>query len=203
VFRAWSITGGLLSAYKPFAYSASAIAIALMVTWLLFRDRLGWLNALFAGAFFAASTISLAIGAVLLPISLIGLVILVGALGLTPIFTGVIFLRNGVRALRAAKLDVTNVKLDYASIVGTLWALAIPFTLQMEVNRSIDLIAHGTPETIRVQGLKLRLLAPIVDASQIRRISRNESLGSEQRNETEALYRQLTGKEVDNYDVWD
>lgn len=203
IFRSWDQSGGMLSTYKPFAYSGSAIAIAMMVTWLLFRDRLGWFNALFAGVFFAASIPALAVGVALIPMSLLGLVLLIGVLGFTPLFTGVIFLRNGVRALRMAKSDIPRTKLAYASILGTIWALVIPFTLQTEIDRSVQLIANGTPETIRVQGLKLRLLSPMVDASQIRRIDWDVPKGSEERQEIELLYRQLTGKNVNDYDVWD
>lgn len=197
VFRLWNGSGGLLGAYKPFAYSASAIAIALMAAWLLWREKLGSLSALFAGAFFAASTLSFVVGILLIPFSLVGIVVLIGVLGFTPLFTSVIFLRNGVRALRAARPELAKSKLAYASIVGTLWGLAIPFALQMEVNRSLDLIANGSPETIRVQGLKLRLLAPIVDADQLRTEFYHFPADSQQGEEIRSLYRQMTGKEMD------
>jgi hypothetical protein len=203
VFRAWDQSSGFLGAYKPFAYSGSAIAIVLMVTWLLWRERLGGLSGLFAGVFFVASGLSLAVGIVLLPFSLIGLVVLIGALGFTPLFTGVIFLRNGVRALRSAKLGLPKSKLVYASIVGALWGLAIPFALQMEVSKSLDLIARGTPETIQVQGWKLRLLAPIVDAGQVREAYWSAPSHSPERREMKTLYYQLTGKQIDEYRYYD
>src|SRR5204863_4522724 len=113
------------------------------------------------------------------------------------------FLRNGIRALRAAKASLSSVKLAYASILGTLWGLTIPYALQMEVNRSFELIAGGKSETIRVQGMKLRLLAPIVDAEELRRTSWSTLRNSEEQREIRLLYYQLSGKQIDEYNAQD
>jgi len=191
--------GGLLGIYRPFAYSISFISIMAMVAWLLWREKVGGFGALLAGLFFAASAVSLAVGIVLAPFSLVGLVIVIGALGFTPFFTSVIFLRNGVRALRAANVGLGRSTLVYAPILSGLFGLTVPYVLYAEVNRSLDLIVEGSPTTIRSQGLKLRLLAPLVDPGQLQRIYRNEQRDSAERSEIQVLYRQLTGKELVEY----
>ncbi len=81
--------------------------------------------------------------------------------------------------------------------------LRSPYTLNAEVRQSIDLIAQGSPATIRSQGVKLRLLAPLVDPGQLQRIYRNEQRDSVERSEIKVLYRQLTGKELVEYDWTD
>src|SRR5438270_8036310 len=42
IFRTWDhIGGGILGAYRPFTYAGSFISIMLLVTWLLWREKLG------------------------------------------------------------------------------------------------------------------------------------------------------------------
>ena len=197
------VGGGLLGAYRPFAYSISFISIMAMIAWLLGREKLGDFAALFAGLFFAASAISLAVGVVLAPFSLIGLVFLIGALGFTPLFTSVIFLRNGVRALRAANVSLGRSTLVYGSILGGILGLTFPYTLNAEIKHSMDVIAHGSPATIQSEGVKLRLLAPLVDSGQLRRVYWDEPMDSDERDEIEALYFQLTGEAVRERRGWD
>jgi len=174
-----------------------------LMAWLIWRDKLGGFGAFLSGIFFLAGLISLALGIAMIPISLIGLMAIVGVLGFTPLFTSVIYLRNGVRALRAAKITLGRSKLNYAAAIGAIWAFAIPYTLNVEVNRSLDLIASGTPETIRLQGFKLRLLAPLVDSYQLETLDRKTYRGSAQEREIEILYQQLTGKQLNVNRNWD
>ena len=200
IFKFWgSPGGGLLGAYKPFAYSGSFISILGMMAWLLWREKLGGYSAILSGLFFVAGFFALLIGIPLFPFSLVGSLALIGLVGFTPLFTSVIFLRNGVRALRAAKLDFNRSKLAGAIAVGSLWGLAVPYSLNIEVQRSLDLVAKGTPETIRVQGLKLRLLAPMVDAEQLNKPYVRAPENSVERSEISRLYTQLTGKELNYY----
>jgi len=200
IFRVWGEPGGgILGAYKPFAYVGSFVSILGLMAWLLWREKLGGFSALLAGLFFVGGFVALLTGIALAPFSLIGLMVLIGVLGFTPLFTSVIYLRNGVRALRSTKLDLTRSKLVAATIVGSLWGLAVPYALNAEVNRSFKLIANGTPATIRVQGLKLRLLAPIVDSEQLNKAYWKAPADSPGRSEIRILYQQMTGKEFKEY----
>jgi hypothetical protein len=56
-----------------------------------------------AGILLAGAPVAWVIGLALIPYSLIGLLLLIGALGFTPWFTGFVCWRCGVRALRAAQ----------------------------------------------------------------------------------------------------
>lgn len=91
--------GPLFGEFQFFVYLTSAIQIAALSGWLLLRDRLvnGTLigGVLFGGAFFSG-----AMGVLLLPFSLIGLIYLIGVLGFIPFFTAFVYLRNGWRAIR-------------------------------------------------------------------------------------------------------
>jgi len=200
IFKSWGEPGGgILGAYKPFAYVGSFVSILGLMAWLLWREKLGGFASLLGGLFFIAGSVALLTGIALAPLSLIGLMVLIGVLGFTPLFTSVIYLRNGVRALRSAKPDLTRSKLVAATIIGSLWGLAVPYALNAEVNRSFKLIANGTPTTIRLQGLKLRLLAPIVDSELLNKAYWEAPADSPTRSEIKVLYQQMTGKEFKEY----
>jgi hypothetical protein len=204
VFKFWGAPGGgILGAYRPFAYAGSFLSVIGLMAWLIWREKLGGFGAFLSGIFFLAGLVSLALGIAMIPISLIGLMAIVGVLGFTPLFTSVIYLRNAVRAYRAANLNLCRSKLIYAAATGAIWAFAIPYTLNVEVNRSLDLIARGTPETIRIQGWKLRLLAPLVDPDQLKTLYWKIDRGSAQEREIEILYQQLTGKQLNVNRNWD
>jgi len=196
VFRSWEgFDRAYLGTYGPFAYACSFISIMLLMAWLLWRERLGALSAVFGGVFLVASAFSLVVGVALLPISLLGLILFIGALGFTPLITSVIFFRNAVRAFRAASIDLRPSNLIAAAMAGLLWGGATPFSLQAEVDRSLELVKTGTPQTIWAQGLKLRLLSPLVDPSEVGDIYRQLPLNSPEKVEAGQLYRQLTGQE--------
>src|SRR5215203_824983 len=94
---------GLLGSARPFAYLLSAASILAMAAWLLWGERLRWLAAPMAGLFFVGGGVSLLVGLILIPFSVIGLIFfLVGLLGFTPLLSSVVFLRNGLRAYRSA-----------------------------------------------------------------------------------------------------
>jgi hypothetical protein len=120
---------GLLEEYRPFAYLLSSISIMAMAAWLLWGKRLGWLAAPLGGLFIAGGLVSFVVGAILFPISFIGLVVLIGFLGFTPIFSGLVFLRNGSRAIYAAQDCMEDRLVWQSAALAALFALVIPFVI--------------------------------------------------------------------------
>jgi hypothetical protein len=94
---------GILGDYTPFAYSLALVSIVSMTVWLGWGKHFRFANAIFGGLFAVGGLISLIVGLTLLPFSLIGLIILIGALGFTPLFTSVIYFRNSYRAFLSAE----------------------------------------------------------------------------------------------------
>lgn len=82
----------------PFAYAA----IMGNMAWLLFGERLGKLNDALGWLLACCSLVALIVGIRIAPYSLMGLIILIGALGFTPLFMSFSLMRNAVRAFRAA-----------------------------------------------------------------------------------------------------
>jgi hypothetical protein len=132
VFRPGIESRAILADYTPFAYLLSYVSIMGMIAWLLWGKRLGWFNAVLAGLFAVGSIISLAIGIVLLPFSLIGLIFLIGALGFTPLFTGVIYLRNSLRAFRVARDVIPTRLLCRTFALSALFAVVVPYVANVE-----------------------------------------------------------------------
>lgn len=189
----------LLGAFRPYVYLLSFVSVLSMMAWLLWRERLGGSNALFAGLFAIAGLSSLLIGVVLLPFSVLGVFVLIGALGFTPLFTSVIFFRNAVRAARAAGLDLTKRVLVYSILIGALFSGVVPYVVNTEIHKSLERIRTGDAATIKREGFKLKLVAPLIDADILGERFRDATDDMQRTEEMQAiadLYEDLSGKQV-------
>jgi len=129
---------GILTEYRPFAYLLSSASILAMAAWLLWGDRLRWLAAPLGGLFIAGSFISFLVGVILLPYSLIGLFYLIGFLGFTPLFAGLVYLRNGVRAIGVADTFMEKTLVWQAAVLTAILALVIPYVVNAPVSWTIQ-----------------------------------------------------------------
>ena len=123
-----------LGNYKTFAYVLSFVSVMAMSAWLIWGAQLKWLNALLAGLFIVGSIVSFGIGVIIFPISLLGLIFLIGALGFTPLFSAVVFLRNSFRAYQAAKPFLENKVLVYSFLLSALFSAVVPPVINVEFN---------------------------------------------------------------------
>ena len=124
-----------LGNYKAFAYILSFVSVMAISAWLIWGAKLKWLNAILAGLFIIGSVVSLGIGIVIFPISVLGLIVLIGALGFTPLFCSIVFLRNSVRALRAAKPFLEKKTLVYVFLLAALFSAVVPSVANVEINK--------------------------------------------------------------------
>ncbi len=107
------IRDGLLSKFWIVGYLGAGIQILLLGVWIRGRSRFirsslqsdfgAVIACVSGGAMLSGSVFAFLIGVALLPFSLLGLIVLIGALGFTPFFTGFVFLRNGTMALIVGK----------------------------------------------------------------------------------------------------
>ena len=132
VFRGGFEPGdALLGNFKIFAYALSSVSIMAMAAWLLWGHRLGELRPFLGGLFIVAATVSTLVGIVLLPFSLIGMFLLIGFLGFTPLFAGFVFFRNAIRALDGATDDMPRRYVIRAAALAALFALVVPMVLNV------------------------------------------------------------------------
>ncbi len=125
----------VLGKYKAFAYVLSFVSVMAMSAWLIWDAKLKWLNGFLAGLFAVVSFISLGIGIVILPLSLIGLIVLIGVLGFTPLFCAVVFLRNSIRAYRTAEPFLEKRVLAYSFLLSALFSIVVPSVLNAEIKK--------------------------------------------------------------------
>jgi|ERR1700752_624059 len=147
VFKGGILNVPLLQDYQFLAYLVSSIEIGLFLTWRTFRTQVSTFSAPFAGVFFAGALFSVGIGIAIIPFTLLGLVFLIGFLGLTPFFTGLVYFRNGLRAMKAQARNATHEFRFLAAVLGALLMLGLPILASVHLNKSVsasvDTVIYG------------------------------------------------------------
>ena len=133
-----------LGDYKSFGYIFSFVSVMAMSAWLIWGAKLKGFNAILAGLFSVGSVVAFGIGIIIFPISLLGLIILIGALGFTPLFTTVVFLRNSVRAFQAAKPFLEKKILIYAFSLAALFSAVVPSVINVEIHKLKSIVSRPT-----------------------------------------------------------
>jgi hypothetical protein len=168
VFKgAISHNGALLGEYKPFAYLLSYASIILMMLFLLYGQKLKWFNAVLAGLFIVGSTISLLVGIAIFPLSLLGLVVLIGVMGFTPFFAAFVYFRNSIRAISYAGLAMNDALLFNLVAVSAIFSFVLPYVFYLNVETSLREIESGNPQIIRENKNKLRYVAPFINVDRL------------------------------------
>lgn len=131
IFRSSLELGGSawLGNFQTGAYALGILSTMGMVAWLIWGERLGAWQPLLAGLFFIASIAAFVTGVVMLPVSLLGLILVIGIFGFTPFFSSFIFLRNAVRTFQGASTSMRKDYIWYAAIVAALYAVVVPIVL--------------------------------------------------------------------------
>ena len=189
--------GGILAGGRTFAYVLSSASIFAMVAWLLWGERLGWLAAPLGGLFIAGSGVSFIVGILIFPYSLAGLFVLIGSLGFTPLVSGIVYLRNGVRAIRSCETVLEPRVIWQGALLAAIFALVVPYVVQGHVSRMVNEIATGDVGTIRRESAKLSYVKPLVNAGPI--ASRYYRSGEKDSPRMRALaesYKELTGRNI-------
>lgn len=168
VFRSGWGGGPLLGPLRLFAYAFIALEIAALAAWLALGARaLVWTGPL-GGVLKAGALFSLLVGVVLLPFSVIGLVVLIGALGFSPFLAALVYWRNARRARLASAAFLTAGQSRRLSLAAGLMALALPALAQLEVSRlvarSVPVIAGADASRASSAALTLKIVGWFADA---------------------------------------
>ncbi|HEX7901935.1 MAG TPA: hypothetical protein VF950_29520 [Planctomycetota bacterium] len=110
--------------YRPVVYSFIGTEIAVLAAWLALQKRLRGSALFFAGPLVAGGGFAFVLGVALLPVSVFGLLVLVGVLGFTPFFTAFAFARSGLRAFRRGRAGRGPGAVAAITLAGVLFALA-------------------------------------------------------------------------------
>lgn len=138
VFRHGFGGGPVLGDYRFFAYGLIAVEIVTLGMWLALGKRTGEWCGVMRGAMFAGAFFSAAIGILLLPFSVIGLMFVVGILGFTPFVTAFIYWRNARRALAAAGAEMSRAAVCLTLALGVAVPVGAPAFAHWRVKRVIE-----------------------------------------------------------------
>jgi hypothetical protein len=149
-----------LARHRIFAYVAIALGIATLTVWFLLKSRLSRWSGFFAGVFFSGEVLALLLGLALLPLSLPGLLVLIGIFGFAPFMTSFVFYRNSTRARRLARESVSRPWRAGSFLLGILLVITIPIATQAFTDRfvsqAVDEVLRGSPQMMDDAILRLR-----------------------------------------------
>lgn len=131
---------GMFARYRVFVYVGALLAMPALALWLLRRLRWRGGMGVFAGMFFYCALFGAALGLALLPFTLLGLLIVIGVLGLTPFAAGFVFWRNGMRALALAQIQTAGrpVRMLPAIVTGLALVILIPGLAQQRTTLLVE-----------------------------------------------------------------
>lgn len=203
VFRDGFAGPPLFPAYRNFAYLFSGVEIAFLCLWLLTGPGLEVWNRIIGGIFLNGALFCAAVGLVLSPFSLIGLLYGIGIFGFTPFLAAMVYLRNSRRALRSKSPEPSNPDRILIPSLGILLATGLPLLLSIEinlaVNHAIDDIVQGDTDHAVYAAHRLTSLGFFADSELDRIVSAYRSEKDEKRKELlRSCYREITGDNLEN-----
>lgn len=153
-------------------YSLSGLAIVMLAVWLGLGSRLKHANGAVGVALLTGALLSFAIGIVIFPLTLMGLVIGIGVLGFVPFITAFVYLRNGFRAIEQAKAQMPRLSLVASLLLGAGLIIGIPLAAQWKtsqvVSESMAVILQGDDQAATDRAInRLQYLKWLVDKNQI------------------------------------
>jgi hypothetical protein len=202
VFRSGILGAPMAGQFQLFAYAFIAIEIIALAVWLCVGARAGEWCGVLAGIMFAGALFSVAIGIFLLPISLLGLIILVGVLGFTPFLTALIYLRNARRALTAAKSRMPRAALFITLLLGATLALGTPAFAHWRINelveRSLTEVLEGDDSQAAAAARRLQLVGWF-DSAELDQVvwAYAKTTDPQRRERLARAYRKLTGRDIE------
>jgi hypothetical protein len=194
VFRS-EMGAAVLGAIRPHAYVAIAIGVAALAVWLVAGTHLGRLAAVVSGVLAAGALAAGLVGVPLLPLSVAGLLLVIGVLGFSPFLVSFVFARNAYRTARAAGAQTPAITAALA--VGAALAVAVPWGVGAYVGaawpRAIEAAAEGAP-----LGVEARLLAILGDTNEILwAYEKARGADAARAARLAGLYRALTGRDAE------
>lgn len=181
----------LIRDLRFFVYAFSSICVLLLVFWMIMDKG----NSIIAGVLFMGGLMSLGIGIVIFPVSLIGLFLIAGLLGFTPFFTGYAYLRNAIRMYALCEFNSKRTMF----IAGVLMVLALfcacYYLDVVLVNNAVNNLAGRDIALGESQLDLINLLHPIIclDSLLLRYVRINDY---DKETAMARIYKRCTGKSI-------
>ncbi|QEH34621.1 hypothetical protein OJF2_31620 [Aquisphaera giovannonii] len=154
--RFWLPGLGFINAFWIFSYGLMGLEMLLLLAWLAFGHRLGLWNGPASGALFAGALFSGVLGLVLLPVTVVGLPLLIGVLGFIPFITAGVYFANAAAAYHEAKAVMQGPRLMGSVLLGALLVFGVPGAAQTTVSLTVRAAIRGVAEGDPAAMAKLR-----------------------------------------------
>ena len=172
------------------------LSLASLAAWLVMRRPSYFL----AGALAAGAVFSTLLGIALLPFSVFGLMVIIGALGFAPFLTGFVFWRNSERVFAQARAQGGRAGRGLGALAGVAMILALPLGAQILVGREVARVtetAMGSDSLATSAAVaRLERIRWMVDTDAWVRAYERET-NPERRLRLERLYRTVTGRSIE------
>lgn len=192
VFRSGDFGAAMFGAYCVAGYGLIALSATALAVWLILKP----LPSLFSGFLASGCVVALAIGIAILPMSLIGLMLVIGALGFVPFLTSLVYWQA---AKKAREVAGGNYRPAWA-VIGFIALLATPlgtqFYLSSVATAAMAQLSDGTEAEAEEAIRQLTRLGPLVDSDQLAW----RYLASDSKEEQQRLTRaftELTGGDLE------
>lgn len=153
-------TGPILGSYKIVGYGSIGLSMIALTFWLPLRR----FPSVFCGFLAAGCLFASVLGIVLLPISLLGLMLIIGILGFLPFITATTFWHCAAHARELAG----NQFKPALAVAAFLLFLAIPLTTQACVwhitEQSLTILVHGPEKSTEQAVSRLKMLGRLIDS---------------------------------------
>jgi hypothetical protein len=179
-----------------FAYLEIGICIAALCFYLMTRRASPFL----AGILYAGSAFSLLVGIILLPLSIVGILFLIGFLGFTPFFTSFVFLRNARRCRatsRQSSFPSAILVLASAAVLTLMVPLGIHFEVVRSVDRAVAMLQTGTDQEAERAVHTLKLTRLVINADRLA-IAYGNTGDKKLRERLARAFHEITGENVED-----
>lgn len=194
--------------YQLVVYLISTVEMGVFLVWRTLRKRPNGLAPVFAGALLAAGGFSGVIGLAILPLTIFGLIFLVGIFGFIPFFTAFVYLRSGVRALRVPLKDWRLSARLAGVVLGAALAIGLPNLVATEwerdVSNTVNTLISGsaTDAEAAAHHLKDIRVVPLSHRFEIEDAYRRES-DPVKKELLRRTYADITGENPPAWPLWD
>jgi hypothetical protein len=195
IFNARYIPPVIFPRCAPFAYCLIGIDAAL----LLFVFFLHLRSAFLGGCLLSGALFSLVLGLLMTPVTLLGMMIGIGFLGLTPFFTSFVYFRNFLRIIRHS-IHRSAVVIVFLTFLGLSTAFLISFTfhkiVSMHIDASLESIACGNAHLETQARETLQRLRFLFNDNRLI-ILYNQTPDENQKKKISEVYQQITGQTIE------
>jgi hypothetical protein len=191
----------ILGQFQVFAYLFSGIQIAVFLIWRTLNRHVTPAAGLLGGIALAGALFSFAVGVYILPFTLIGLIVLIGAAGFTPFFTAFVYLRTGVRALKCQDRNIAFESRFLLAAVAGLLSIGLPLFIHIQsammVSASMDVLLYGDAKQAALAVDRLKWLPVSTLQRQQIVVAYEREANAEKKYVLKQYYKDLTGEDIE------